>query len=480
MERVLVVDDDPGSREALAEALESKGFRTDTAENGRTALRLVESGPTSYGLIYTDIQMPEVGGLELVEHVKAINPAIVNVLLTGFASPTNMLAALRAGAYDFLSKPYTLVELEISLARAIERRRILQQNEEYRTTLEGLLRDRNSEIAVTNQKLQELYSLGSQSYSIIDISPKLNDFTKYATQHFSPDTFGIFVEDGAATKELAYFDRAERPFQENSQVGYKFTLKNEFFDGYIYIGFDSEAGRAFQKQRNIFGLFRDRVESYLREHYTAKRHQEEMRRIFVSSIQAHARSIEAKDAYTAGHCDRVDRYAELLARQCGGFDETWIFNLKVASILHDIGKIGVRSAILCKPSALDETESQEIQTHPVVGGRIVRTLHGFNLEPAVRHHHERYDGNGYPSRLKGEAIPLESRMILIADTFDAMTSDRPYRRSLTTEHALEELKRFSGSQFDPGLVKVMISAGDALEAARVDMEKKPGGDYFAC
>jgi HD-GYP domain-containing protein (c-di-GMP phosphodiesterase class II) len=263
-------------------------------------------------------------------------------------------------------------------------------------------------------------------------------------------------------------------------MGYRFSFISDSFDGYIYIGYDSESGQAFSRQKYVFGLFRDRVESYLREYYTAQQHQMEMRNMFVSSIQAHARTIEAKDAYTAGHCDRVDRYAEILARQCGEFDETWIFNLKVASILHDIGKIGVSSAILCKPSALDEDETQEIQTHPVIGGRIVRTLHGFNLESAVRHHHERFDGRGYPSRLKGGAIPLESRMIFIADSFDAMTSDRPYRRAFTTECALDELRRFSGTQFDPDLVRAMIAAGDELEAVRIEMEKKPEGDYFAC
>lgn len=263
-------------------------------------------------------------------------------------------------------------------------------------------------------------------------------------------------------------------------MGYRFSFVNDSFEGYIYIGFDSESGRAFEKQKHVFGLFRDRVESYLREYYTVRQHQVEMRNMFVSSIQAHARSIEAKDAYTAGHCDRVDRYAELLGRHCGGFDEAWIFNLKVASILHDIGKIGVRSAILCKPAALDEAETQEMQTHPVIGGRIVRTLQGFSLESAIRHHHERFDGKGYPSGLKGDAIPLESRMIFIADAFDAMTSDRPYRRAFTTERALDELRRFSGTQFDPDMVRAMIAAADELEAVRIEMEKKPAGDYFAC
>src|SRR5207302_10395346 len=144
-----------------------------------------------------------------------------------------------------------------------------------------------------------------------------------------------------------------------------------------------------------------------------------------------------------------------------------------------IGKIGVRSAILCKPAALDHDECDEIRTHPAIGGRIVRTLYGFNIEPAVRHHHERFDGKGYPNVLKGRLIPLESRVILIADTFDAMTSDRPYRRALTTSDALEELKRNAGTQFDPALVEVALDTRDEFERARIEMATKPRGDYFA-
>jgi HD-GYP domain-containing protein (c-di-GMP phosphodiesterase class II) len=207
-------------------------------------------------------------------------------------------------------------------------------------------------------------------------------------------------------------------------------------------------------------------------------HQTEIDKFFIASIHSHTRSIEAKDAYTAGHCDRVARYCELLAQQVPGVDERWIFDLKAAAILHDIGKIGVPGAILCKPSFLDESESLEIQAHPVIGGRIVRAMYGLNLELAVRHHHEHWDGTGYPSRLKGEDIPLESRMILLADTFDAMTSNRPYRRALPWNTALAEIRKFSGKQFDPDLVEAMVKAGPALEAARLLMEGKPLGDVF--
>jgi DNA-binding NtrC family response regulator len=144
MERVLVVDDERDCRFALADALAAKGFDPDTAENGRTALKRLESQPSAYGLIYTDIRMPDVGGLQLVEQAAMLDPTIVSVLLTGYANPATTVAALRAGAYDFLAKPYTTAELEISLARATEHRKLLLKNEEYR--LEQLLNERDKEI----------------------------------------------------------------------------------------------------------------------------------------------------------------------------------------------------------------------------------------------------------------------------------------------------------------------------------------------
>ncbi len=482
MERVLVVDDDKDCRSALAETLESLGYSPETAPNGRAALERLTRNPSDYGLVYTDLQMPEVGGLELVKEVGQLDPTIVSVLLTGFPSSNSAIAALRVGAYDFLPKPYSTSELETSLARATERRRVLLKHEQYRSQLERRVVEGDAEITRTNEKLHGLYTLGADAYSFIDPGPKLNDFAQFATDHFRPDTFGILVQLDAALKPLVFYDRYGRIFEgreQQNQKAFRFQMEHSSFRGQIYLGYDGAERVLLESQKHIFGLFRERLGSYLNEHYTAQQHREEMRKIFVSSVQAHARSIEAKDVYTAGHCDRVDRYAELLARQSGRFDEPWIFNLKVASILHDIGKIGVRGAVLCKPSSLDEFEAKEIQTHPVIGGRIVRTLYGFNLEPAVRHHHERFDGKGYPSHLKGEQIPVESRIILIADTFDAMTSDRPYRRAMTTERAIDELKRHSGTQFDPEFVSIAQEAAGELEKVRQEMETKPQGDYFA-
>jgi len=343
------------------------------------------------------------------------------------------------------------------------------------------LAQRDEEIVGVDHRLKDLYDLGTQSHSDSDIEPALQDFTRYALEYFRPDTFGILLEEDSKITPLVFFDRYGRQYEpsepQNSKI-YRFPLGHLSFKGHIYIGYDSGQVQLLLNQKHIFGLFRDRIESRLKEHYIGVWHQQEMRKMFISSIQAHARSIEAKDAYTAGHCDRVDRYAELLARHHGEFDEKWIFNLKVGSILHDIGKIGVRSSILRKPASLDHDECERIRMHPAIGGRIVRTYYGINLEPIVRNHHERFDGKGYPDGLKGEQIPIESRIILIADTFDAMTSDRPYRKAMTTERAFDELRRYAGTQFDPDLVNLVHDAAGDFEAARQQMMTKPGGDYF--
>ena len=278
----------------------------------------------------------------------------------------------------------------------------------------------------------------------------------------SSDLSTAVIQDSSSLKELP----PNWYLQKQNRWARCWPLRHDSYVAYLYVGYNHEHGRALDRHRWVFKLFQNRLDNYLKEHYMVRQHQGQLRRMFVSSIQAHARSLEAKDAYTAGHCDRVDRYAALLARQASGFNEEEIFSLKVGSILHDIGNIGVPTAVLRKPGSLNDEEQSQIQAHPVIGSRIVRTLYGFNLESSIRHHHERFDGKGYPDGLKGDKIPIEARLILVADTFDAMTSNRPYRRGLPTERAVEELREFSGKQFDPELVDVMVDAAPALEEVR--------------
>jgi len=179
--------------------------------------------------------------------------------------------------------------------------------------------------------------------------------------------------------------------------------------------------------------------------------------MYVRSIDAMIKALEAKDFYTQGHSQRVKLYSLAIAEELGMKGQE-LEDLRRASVLHDLGKIGVREAILNKPGKLTEEEFAEIVRHPGTAVGILEPIPFFRpLLPAILHHHERFDGKGYPSRLAGSNIPLASRIMTIADTFDAMTSTRAYRKALSKADAIAEIRRCSGTQFDPDIVPAFLA-----------------------
>jgi len=182
----------------------------------------------------------------------------------------------------------------------------------------------------------------------------------------------------------------------------------------------------------------------------------ELRALFNGLIFAFASALDAKSPWTKGHSERVTAYALSIAKEMG-LDESELETLKTAAILHDIGKIGTYDVILDKPGRLTDREFALIKEHPVKGAEILK--HVKQLEPVIpiiRHHHERLDGRGYPDGLKGDDIPLLSRIICVADSFDSMTANRPYRPAPGKKYAIDELKRCSGTQFDPKVVEAFL------------------------
>ena len=187
---------------------------------------------------------------------------------------------------------------------------------------------------------------------------------------------------------------------------------------------------------------------------------EKLENAYMESIETLRLAVDAKDIYTRGHSDRVSEYCVLIGKKLG-LSEDDIKALKIGGLFHDIGKIGVPDSVLLKEEKLTDEEYSQIKNHPSIGAHILSTATIFSdILPIVKHHHEKYNGTGYPSKLSGESIPYLARIAALADTFDAMSSKRPYRDALSIEVIKEEIKKNKGTQFDPKLADVFL---DILE-----------------
>jgi putative nucleotidyltransferase with HDIG domain len=205
-------------------------------------------------------------------------------------------------------------------------------------------------------------------------------------------------------------------------------------------------------QLNLLAILANTASSAIANHSLYQ----DLQASYLHAISGLANSIEARDSYTAGHTERVSILAEILARRLG-WNESRIRNLRMGCTLHDIGKIGVPDSILNKPGALTKEELAKMRSHPAVGLKIIRGIELFQpAVPYIGDHHENFDGSGYPRGLKGEEISIEGRLLAIADTFDAILSDRPYRKGREVSDAVSELLENRGRQFDPLLVDLFL------------------------
>ncbi len=203
----------------------------------------------------------------------------------------------------------------------------------------------------------------------------------------------------------------------------------------------------------------------------------ETRALFFGTISALSQAIDAKDGFTRGHADRVSRIAGAIAREMQ-LSEKHIEEIELAGMLHDIGKIGVEDQILMKPARLDPHEQELMRRHPIYGASILEPSESLRpLAPLVLHHHENYDGSGYPEGRRGEDIPLGSRIIIVADAYEAMTSDRIYRKAIGHERAMEQLNRYKGIQFDPKVVRALATIIDERGAQAFEVSELPPINY---
>lgn len=338
---ILVVDDDPAVGPLLARVLRKGGYEVKVETSAPGALDVVRATPGVYDLLITDLNLPGISGLELLDELRSLDESMVKIVITGHATLDNAITCLRRGAYDFIEKPVMPEQLVAVTERALEYRRLKKDNVRYQNHLEDMVREKSAALRMALDQVRTSY-----------------DFT----------------------------------------------------------------------------------------------------------LEAMAGLLDAREKSTAHHSTRVRDLSMVLAREIG-LSQTEIEDLGRGALLHDIGKICIPDAILLKPGPLTPEEREVMKTHPEVGFRLLKA--SAYLEPVaglVYSHHENFDGTGYPRGLKGEDIPIGARIFSVIDAYDAMRSDRVYRKAMSVDAALAEIRKHRGTQFDPQVVDAFLHCHLTIEA----------------
>jgi HD-GYP domain-containing protein (c-di-GMP phosphodiesterase class II) len=243
-----------------------------------------------------------------------------------------------------------------------------------------------------------------------------------------------------------------RPLQELAHIS------SEISEGKFNVRSEVHGDDEIAQLGSNFNHMAENIESLVRKLKHALRQNQEL---FLETIRTLAAAIDAKDPYTKGHSDRVSAYSMAIARHLGlGFDD--VFHIRIAAILHDVGKLGIKDGILNKPGGLTDEEYEIMRRHPAIGAQIMTPISKLKtIIPGIRNHHETWDGNGYPDKLEGKQIPMVARIIGVADTFDAMTTNRPYQKAMSLTYVTDKMKAMAGTRFDPVVVDAFTAAVDA-------------------
>ncbi len=473
--RVLVVDDEKFIRDILADFLGMEGYIVRTAEDGASAVQ--ELSRASYDMVISDLKMPRMGGLDLLQEVARVHPETLTVIMTGFGTVETAIDAMKRGAYDYILKPFKVEEIVHIVQRGLEKRRLSAENLRLR---EALSLYKVSEAITASLSLDEVMATVIDS-SLSEVrADVVFTWLDDGEGGFVPRDIaraGIFDEhenvgalDAAAVRKriatgdpiIEHGDRARalfsaqpaRPLVSLAVVPLKMR---ERLIGWFAVSSLTASKRFDEGQRKLLSIIASRAAAAIEN----ARLYEDLQATFQQTIQGLANTIDKMDRYTAGHSERVAVYAVNLARWLG-LPEDQIEIVRHSALMHDIGKVGCVMN-LNKPGKLSNDEYQVFQQHPTHGKEILDPIKFLGpVIPGVHLHHERWDGRGYPLGLAGNDIPLIARIISVADTYDAMTSDRAYRRALPHEVTVNEIERCSGTQFDPDVAGIFTTNIDEL------------------
>lgn len=499
-ETLLFVDDEINILDLADEYFRQKGYTILTAKNGAEAVRILEREKGKIGCCVTDINMPEMNGLELAEYIRKLDNTIPVIIMTGYPSLNNIIRTLKNGVVDFLIKPAGLAQMEVCVRRVLHERQlfieniILKEEVKKKEQLEKTsreLRSKIEELHFLNRIMSEFHIIRSSS----DVFERLAEMAVEITRadegkfYVINDTVKIPFETASAFSpglpEDFHKNRTREPEKKmiadtasegiplliseacgsqlspgiRSFMAVPLTIRGKIFGVLTAAVYDKST--VSEPQRLPEKKFTEKSIYYLSAMTQKAAHSVENLALYENIYEnlfavllALVKALEAKDPDTGQHSKRVTDMSVIIASEMGcTLEELDI--LKVAGRLHDIGKIGIKDEILLKPGNLTSREFEKIKLHPVLGADIVGHLGLWEEERRIiRHHHERFDGTGYPDGLKEDQIPLLSRILSVADAYDAMSFDRIYRKKMDKGQVLERMEHNAGSQFDPEIVKV--------------------------
>jgi response regulator RpfG family c-di-GMP phosphodiesterase len=479
--RVLVVDDEKFIRDIIADFLGMEGYIVRTAEDGTSAVSELERA--RYDMVISDLKMPKMGGLDLLREVTRAHPETLTVIMTGFGTVETAIDAMKRGAYDYILKPFKVEEVVHIVQRGLEKRRLTAENLRLR---EALSLYKVTEAIAASLSLDEIVAtLGDSALTEVradfvwvhvadgeggiqqryfrvadDFIAEVNeDFGELAADAVRERlASGVpLVEHGARAREL-FFSHPSRQVASLCVVPLRMRDRLLGFVGAVSL---TPSKRFDEGQRKLMSIVASRAAAAIEN----ARLYQDLQATFQQTIQSLARTIDKMDRYTSGHSERVAAYAVALARWIG-LSEDVVEIVRHSALMHDIGKVGCVMN-LNKPGKLSHEEYEAFKYHPVYGRDILDPIKFLApVIPGVYLHHERWDGRGYPLGLAGNDIPIIARIISVADTYDAMTSDRAYRRALPHEVTISEIERCAGSQFDPEVSNTFVGRIDDYREER--------------
>ncbi|WP_051327197.1 HD domain-containing phosphohydrolase [Desulfatibacillum aliphaticivorans] len=493
---ILFVDDEQPILDMVREYFSSKDHDVFLAHNGKEAMEIIKSRRIE--CCFTDLNMPGMTGMELAHEIQNHDNTIPVIVMTGYPSLDAAISTLKSGVVDFLIKPIQLRQMEIVMQTVMNRSAMVQENVMLKKEIKGKaqlerihreLKEKAHDLKMLNEIIETLESAGS----VKEIFEKTISLALLISEF---DAAYLFLTIGADQKPACALKRGNpKNMTGPGQVGKLQDAQEELISWLENTSFDSlpAALSGVKANTHEMGLVRSIAAAPIslsnrpfgvlvavsfshdntlsaqvisRLAFAAEKAgmsvenlglYENIYENLFSTLFAFVETLEARDAYTRMHSLRVTAIAELLAQELDLPEEAQAV-IQVAGNLHDIGKIGISDSILLKPGKLNKDEFEEIKRHPDIGANIIGYMGLWDLEKEiVRNHHEKFDGSGYPNGLAGEEIPFLARILAVADVFDAVTTNRAYRRRLPEEVCLNIIREGSGNHFDPKVVDAFFS-----------------------